>query len=150
MVLKTIEIGTITVDIAVTAIVIMLHLWGIIVFPYEGNLSLRIFLIVFLGISISIHLCYILKSKPDYAKAIKYILFVLIPVIVGIVIFMEVTQGRLSDAKFETACKFFSFCIVAIGLIFGGEKHYEDIKKAIYDSHKSRQFRDPLYPFPTT
>lgn len=148
--LKTIEKGTIIADIMVTVIVITLHLWGSIVFPYEGNFIFRIFLIVFLLISTSIHLFYILNSNPDYAKTIKYILFVLIPIIVGVVIFMEVTQGRLSDAKFETACKFFSFCIVAIGLIFGGEKHYEDIMKAIRDFHKSRQFWDPLYPFPTT
>ncbi len=148
--LKTIEIGTIIVDITVTVIVIILHLWGIIVFPYEGNLSFRIFLIVFLLISISIHLVYILRSNPDYAKAIKYILFVLIPVIVGIVILMEETPGRLSDAKFETACNFFLSAIVAIGLIFGGEKHYEDIKEAIHDFSKSRQFQDSLYPLSTT
>lgn len=148
--LKTIEIGTIIVDITVTVIVIMLHLWRIIVFPYEENLSFRIFLIVFLLISISIHLFYILKSNPDYAKAIKYILFMLIPVIVGSVILIEVTQGRLSDAKFETACTFFTSAIVAIGLIFGGEKHYEDIKEAILDFFKYRQFQDSLCPSPTT
>lgn len=146
--LKTIEIGTIIVDIAVTVIVIMLHLWGIIVFPYE--IPFRIFLIVFLLISTSIHLFYILNSNPDYAKAIKYILFILIPSIIGSVILIEGIQGRLSDAKFETACSFFSSAFVAIALIFGGEKHYEDIKEAILDFFKYRQFQDSLYPSPTT
>ena len=148
--LKTIEKGIIIVDIMVTFIVITLHLWGIIVFPYEGNFIFRIFLLVFILISASMHLFYLLNFNLDYAKAIKYLLSVLIVVIVGSVIFMDVTQGRLSDAKLETTCKFFSIFFVFSVLTFGGEKHYEDIKKAIYDSHKSRQFRDPLYPFPTT
>lgn len=148
--LKTIEKGTIIVNIVVTVIVIALHFWGIIVFPYEGNFIFRIFLIVFLIISASIHLFYILNSNIDYAKTIKYILFVLIPFIVGSVVFIEVIQGRLSDAKFETACNFFLSVIVAIGLIFGGEKHDENIKEAIHDFFKSRQFRDSVYPSPTT
>ena len=137
--LKIIEIGTIIVDITVTVIVIMLHLWEIIVFPYEGKLSFRIFLIVFLLISISIHLFYILQSNPDCAKAIKYFLFMLIPGIIGFVILIEVTQGRLSDTKFETACDFFLSAIVAICLIFGCEKHWEDFEAAILYFFKCRQ-----------
>ena len=148
--LKTIEKRTIIVNIVVTVMVIVLHFWGIIVFPYEGNFIFRIFLIVFLIISASIHLFYILNSNIDYAKTIKYILFVLIPVIVGSVILIEVTHGRLSDAKFETACIFFLLFSVAIGLIFGGETHGEDFKEAILDLFKSRQFQDSLYPSPTT
>jgi hypothetical protein len=148
--LKTIEKGTIIADIMVAVIVIMLHLWGIIVFPYEGNFIFRIFLLVSILISTSIHLFYLLNFNLDYAKAIKYLLFVLIPVIVGSVILIEGTHGRLSDAMFETACDFFLLFMVAIGLIFGGEKHWEDFKEAIHDFPKSRQFRDSLYLSPTT